>query len=146
MGLCQLAVFEAAAGRGCVSRLMISASLGESRRGESSGMTVPPRRTGKPVAGQTGDPGGVRGAQQGRWRLRMVRHQGAGALGQARADGRLGLRARRGQLERRIKRGKTAENRRKIGQARHIRDNAWATPHVGKYRTDENHLPGTSLL
>ena len=51
-----------------------------------------------------------------------MRHQGAGALGQARAHGRLGLRARRGQLERRIKRGKTAENRRKIGQARHIRD------------------------
>ena len=52
-----------------------------------------------------------------------MRHQGAGALGQARAHGRLGLRARRGQLERRIKRGKTAEDRRKIGQARHIRDN-----------------------
>ena len=51
-----------------------------------------------------------------------MRHQGAGALGQARAHGRLGLRARRGQLKRRIKRGKTAENRRKIGQARHIRD------------------------
>ena len=51
-----------------------------------------------------------------------MRHQGAGVLGQARAHGRLGLRARRGQLERRIKRGKTAENRRKIGQARHIRD------------------------
>ena len=57
-----------------------------------------------------------------------MRHQGAGALGQARAHGRLGLRARRGQLERRIKRGKTAENRRKIGQARHIRDTAgWHT-------------------
>ena len=39
-----------------------------------------------------------------------MRHQGAGALDQARAHGRLGLRARRGQLERRIKRGKTAEN------------------------------------
>ena len=88
-------------------------------------MTVPPRRSGEPVARQTGDPGGVRGAQQGRWRLRVMRHQGAGALGQARAHGRLGLRARRGQLERRIKRGKTAENRRKIGQARHIRDTCY---------------------
>ena len=56
-----------------------------------------------------------------------MRHQGAGALGQARAHGRLGLRARRGQLERRIKRGKTAENRRKIGQARHIRDKPYLT-------------------
>ena len=78
---CVMRPVSAGCVRGCGGpRLRKQADdLGESRRGESSGMTVPPRRSGEPVARQTGDPGNVRGAQQGRWRLRMMRHQGAGA-------------------------------------------------------------------